>query len=206
MKQPREKGKFAIDKENARRVTCPKCGHIILTASKVGSTNCVKCRTIVHFDPEKRREYRQYYLEHLEPKEVRERRISRNRKYYYSFREEILRKRKETYAQMRDAHSLNGREYRKQKKLERISQLGGKCSFCGYNKYTGALDLHHLNPEKKERNADWLYEKNWDPKEYLLLCKNCHFELHAKMREEKYQNSKVISTPEQTLEKKGTFL
>ena len=29
-------------------------------------------------------------------------------------------------------------------------QRGGKCEKCGYNKYLGALEFHHLNSEEKD--------------------------------------------------------
>jgi hypothetical protein len=27
---------------------------------------------------------------------------------------------------------------------------GGKCQCCGYNKYIGALEFHHVDPEQKD--------------------------------------------------------
>jgi len=50
---------------------------------------------------------------------------------------------------------------------------------CGYNKYIGALELHHLNPEKK----DSLYDRQrakLDYSEFMLVCSNCHKEIHHK--------------------------
>lgn len=31
-----------------------------------------------------------------------------------------------------------------------VAYKGGKCVVCGYSKYAGALDLHHLDPRTKE--------------------------------------------------------
>ena len=65
-------------------------------------------------------------------------------------------------------------------KLER----GGCCELCGYNKYLGALQWHHLDPTIKEYSIGkrrGLKEETL--KEELdkcqLLCANCHAEVHA---------------------------
>lgn len=31
-----------------------------------------------------------------------------------------------------------------------VQYKGGKCCVCGYNKYLGALEFHHLNPNEKD--------------------------------------------------------
>lgn len=68
-------------------------------------------------------------------------------------------------------------------KEKAIKYKGGECSCCGYNKYYGALEFHHVNPEEKD--ADWgiLKKKSWDKitKELdkcVLVCSNCHREIH----------------------------
>ncbi|MBP9821825.1 MAG: hypothetical protein KBC81_00005 [Candidatus Pacebacteria bacterium] len=38
---------------------------------------------------------------------------------------------------------------RRNKKDKLVQIFGGKCSLCGYKKYSGALDFHHLNPKTK---------------------------------------------------------
>ena len=44
--------------------------------------------------------------------------------------------------------------YEKQlaRKVECVKYKGGKCIVCNYDKYIGALDFHHINPEEKEFN------------------------------------------------------
>ena len=37
-----------------------------------------------------------------------------------------------------------------ERKKKAILYKGGKCIICGYNKYYGALQFHHKNPEEKE--------------------------------------------------------
>ena len=61
--------------------------------------------------------------------------------------------------------------------------LGGKCSICNYNKCLAALEFHH-NSGEKEGHVSWII-KNFSRKKGLkeikkciLLCANCHRELH----------------------------
>lgn len=62
-------------------------------------------------------------------------------------------------------------------------QRGGKCEKCGYDKYLGALDFHHLNPSQKDftiGNRDFkLKECIEESKKCIMLCANCHREIHA---------------------------
>jgi hypothetical protein len=37
-------------------------------------------------------------------------------------------------------------------KLKAVELKGGKCENCGYNRYIGALEFHHLDPTKKRTN------------------------------------------------------
>lgn len=39
---------------------------------------------------------------------------------------------------------------RKDFKIKAIEYKGGKCVVCGYDKYIGALDFHHLDPNMKD--------------------------------------------------------
>lgn len=60
---------------------------------------------------------------------------------------------------------------------------GGQCQRCGYNNYLGALDFHHINPTEKDftiGNRDYkLKECVEETKKCVLLCSNCHREIHA---------------------------
>lgn len=70
-------------------------------------------------------------------------------------------------------------------KNKAIQYKGGKCSICGYNKYVGALEFHHLNPNKKDFGIGQKgCTRSWEKvKEELdkciLVCANCHREIHA---------------------------
>jgi hypothetical protein len=72
------------------------------------------------------------------------------------------------------------------RKKDAIKYKGGGCCRCGYNKYYGALEFHHRNPDEKE--CDWvkLRLKSWDSitKELDkcdLVCRNCHAEIHGEI-------------------------
>lgn len=64
---------------------------------------------------------------------------------------------------------------------------GNKCQICGYNKCSSALEFHHLNPEEKEGIVSNSYgtvkESLKEAKKYILICANCHREIHEKLIE-----------------------
>lgn len=71
------------------------------------------------------------------------------------------------------------------KKINVVKSLGGKCSCCGYNKNLSALEFHHTDPSVKDFTLDLRVFSNLSDdnlnKEILkcvLLCANCHRELH----------------------------
>lgn len=70
-------------------------------------------------------------------------------------------------------------------KLMSIAYKGGKCQCCGYNKYVGALEFHHINSEEKDFGISAKgYTRSWERvKEELdkciLVCANCHREIHG---------------------------
>lgn len=79
-------------------------------------------------------------------------------------------------------NSYNTKKAREKQAFAR-ELLGGKCNKCGYNRCVAALDIHHLDPEKKDPNfrshVYWNLEKlKAELKECKLLCRNCHSEEH----------------------------
>jgi predicted HNH restriction endonuclease len=73
-------------------------------------------------------------------------------------------------------------------KKQLIDHFGGKCTFCGYDKCLAAFDFHHINPEEKsfEVGRNILSKKFEtllkEAKKCVLLCANCHRELHDEKR------------------------
>ena len=59
---------------------------------------------------------------------------------------------------------------------------GGCCIRCGYNTTIKALEFHHLDPDKKDFTISDYHFKLKDAiaesKKCILLCANCHRELH----------------------------
>jgi hypothetical protein len=69
-----------------------------------------------------------------------------------------------------------------EKKRKLVNELGGSCQKCGYNKCIAALDFHHKD-NNKEANISSLRNCKYstmleEAKKCLLLCSNCHRELH----------------------------
>lgn len=70
-------------------------------------------------------------------------------------------------------------------KEESIKYKGGCCQMCGYNKSHRGLTFHHMDPKEKLFDLSDNIFKPWEEiqKELdkcILLCMNCHIELHSK--------------------------
>jgi hypothetical protein len=70
-------------------------------------------------------------------------------------------------------------------KKKAVELKGGKCENCGYNRYIGALEFHHLDPTKKEitisRTIQSFERLKTELEKCSLLCSNCHREEHARI-------------------------
>jgi predicted HNH restriction endonuclease len=65
---------------------------------------------------------------------------------------------------------------------------GGSCLGCGYQKCLGVLSFHHVDPTKKDFNLSSRYQLRHEYalaefKKCVLVCANCHGELHACIKE-----------------------
>jgi transposase len=75
--------------------------------------------------------------------------------------------------------------WRRRVKERLVLRAGGRCQLCGYDRYYGALQFHHRNPEEKEFSIS----RNGTTRSYAevcaeadkcaLLCANCHAEVEA---------------------------
>lgn len=77
------------------------------------------------------------------------------------------------------------------RKIKKELTLHG-CAICGYNKCPAALDFHHVNPEDKKYTLNNAYLSRLtndklieELNKCILLCSNCHRELHYTMKEVK---------------------
>ena len=66
-----------------------------------------------------------------------------------------------------------------------VDYKGGKCERCGYDKYIGALEFHHLDPTQKDFGISSSghtrsFEKmKVELDKCIMLCANCHREEHG---------------------------
>ena len=66
--------------------------------------------------------------------------------------------------------------------------MGESCCICGYNKSLQALDLHHLDPSIKDFTISRNANKSWQAtrqeiEKCILVCANCHREIHYLLKE-----------------------
>ena len=82
----------------------------------------------------------------------------------------------------REGYRTKVRRHRKMRMI--INEMGGKCSRCGYDKNYAALDFHHVDINKRVDVARLLNKGatlhiiRVETRKCILLCSNCHRELH----------------------------
>ena len=79
------------------------------------------------------------------------------------------------------------RERGRRFKQKCVDYKGGCCQECGYDKYIGALQFHHLDPSQKDFSLSKVKSHSFNDKikeeldKCVLVCANCHFEIHGSM-------------------------
>ena len=74
---------------------------------------------------------------------------------------------------------------RRKVKLILITEAGGRCALCGYDRYVGALQFHHRRPEDESFGlSDAVLARSLDAaraeaRKCVLLCSNCHAEVEG---------------------------
>lgn len=90
---------------------------------------------------------------------------------------------KRTYSDRREYIIKAVSKRRKLIKQKAIDYKGGQCQICGYKKYQGALELHHLDPNNKHFGiGQYGHSRSWERvkrelDKCVLVCANCHREL-----------------------------
>lgn len=83
---------------------------------------------------------------------------------------------------------MNTQTVKRQQKYRReaVELAGGCCRICGYDKCIAALEFHHRDPKQKDFKISKVARSPLtDPcvqaeiKKCILLCANCHREVHA---------------------------
>lgn len=84
-------------------------------------------------------------------------------------------------------------------KQQCVDYKGGKCIQCGYNKYIGSIDFHHLDPTQKDfgiarnqKNFGESHKKELD--KCVALCSNCHRIEHERLKSGESSGLKQIET------------
>lgn len=68
-----------------------------------------------------------------------------------------------------------------------VDYKGGSCELCGYSKYAGAFDFHHIDPTQKDFTIAHQHCTSFNDKikaeldKCLLLCATCHREEHGRL-------------------------
>ena len=86
-------------------------------------------------------------------------------------------------SQCKTCDAAGRRAKARQKKERLVKAMGGCCQNCGYDRCLQAFDFHHMNDDK-EVAVSQLMKRSFEvameeAKKCILLCANCHRELHA---------------------------
>lgn len=86
--------------------------------------------------------------------------------------------------------SENVKKWRHRTKSKMVEAMGGKCQCCGYDRCKESLAFHHIDPKQKDigLGAIRANPQSWkkivdELKKCILVCHNCHSEIHAGIRE-----------------------
>jgi len=74
---------------------------------------------------------------------------------------------------------------RRRVKAVLVAEAGGRCALCGYDRFPGALQFHHIDPAAKAFGlathgvARSLEKARTEARKCVLLCANCHAEVEG---------------------------
>ena len=121
---------------------------------------------------------KRYYEEHIEEK--REKSKEYSKRYREKYPERIAKWQREYGNQLRNKYNRKKKQYIDEYKLSK------GCSVCGYNECVGALEFHH-NGDKEFCIGTAIYTESLETikkeiEKCIILCANCHRELHYKLK------------------------
>jgi len=172
--------KYVKDKDKQRYIQnriCKHCGEVVKSARKdLYSGGCCKKTECIEAEKKHRQRLasKKYYNKNRK-RPVRDKRSDSeaSKKYRKLHRQRINKK----------------DQYRKKKNREWIANLKRKsrCIKCNDNRFY-CLDFHHLNPEEKDFSISHAISRKYGKERILkeiekciVLCKNCHSEVHYLM-------------------------
>jgi len=84
----------------------------------------------------------------------------------------------------------NLNRWRTRAKVWLIDYAGGRCQVCGYDKWRGNLIFHHTDPHTKDSTVSDMLRRPRamdtiliEVDKCVLVCRNCHGEIHAGLAE-----------------------
>ena len=159
------------------------------------SLECRKCKSIIStkeiIDGKKRNLQRRKYClvcspfgGHNTKKDIETESLLNKTSFCNSCNKEFLYRHKGD--RINKCNSCVTKEARKALKKKCLEFKGNKCEKCGYSKCMEALEFHHLDPTQKEFEISGSNSKNWNKivnelKKCLLVCSNCHREIHSNL-------------------------
>ena len=90
------------------------------------------------------------------------------------------------YYKCKPCKNMRKSDIRKDNKYFLMEYMGGECQICGYNKCLSGLEVHHVDPAGKtlefsrigRDNNQQKYKDEINNTPCILLCANCHREVH----------------------------
>ena len=137
---------------------------------------------------EKRKYNKKYLQNNLESNNIN------SKKYYQNNKLKCLTKAKNYYNINKETCLKNSKKYHINiKNYINSLKLKSGCSKCGYNKHHVALEYHHIDSKNKTINiarCGSIKRANDEIKKCIILCSNCHKELHTeqKVLKDNYKN------------------
>ncbi len=129
------------------------------------------------------------------------------RKYYQKNKEKVKAKQRLYYENNREFCKARQIQYRidnpetvrlgnkrqnQNRKLRLLDYIGTRsCQLCGYDTCIEALDFHHVDPSQKDlllHKKDLTVEVKAELDKCMVLCANCHREVHSGFRQIEQEN------------------